>query len=77
MTTIARLSFWIPPEGEAAFRPVFRLRIQPLLKKHGLRHPGTPPGDRPEVDGITHHLFAVESPARIAAIAQALRHDPD
>ena len=78
MTTLARLSLWLPEGRETEFETLFATRCQLLLEQHGLPSPEPiPPADRPAIDGISHYFFAVDSPARIAALAEALCHDPD
>jgi ligand-binding sensor domain-containing protein/serine phosphatase RsbU (regulator of sigma subunit) len=53
--TLARLSFWMPPERVADFEAVYEERIVPLLKERGLVE-STQQG-RPTVDGVFSRLF--------------------
>lgn len=78
MTTLARLSLWLPEGRETAFETLFATQCQPLLEKHGMPPPEPKlPDDRPHVDGVSHYVFTMDSPARVAALAEALRRDPD
>lgn len=34
--TLARLSFWVPPERMAAFEAVYEKQVVPILKRYGM-----------------------------------------
>jgi len=75
MPTLARLSFFIPPEHLADFTELYDHQLTPLLQPHGLES-GFSDEQRPSVAGVFSRLFAVESPAALIRTQQALRHDP-
>ena len=72
--TLARLSFWVPPERKVEFKAVYDEQVVPLLKQHGLVESSQ--RGRATVDSVFSRLFAVETPAAIAAQEQALEDDP-
>ena len=74
MTTLARLSFWLPVDRLADFEVAYRKEIAPLVKKHGLKSPSL--CERPPIAGVFSRLFAVESPLAITPQESALQHDP-
>ena len=74
MTTLARISFWLPADRLADFEVAYRKEITPLLKTHGLKSPSL--CERPPIAGVFSRLFAVESPLAITPQESALQHDP-
>ena len=72
--TVARLSFWTPPEHRDEFEAAYRKKLVPILKKYELAESSEQ--GRPPVEGIFSKLFEVETPAAIAAKEQALQNDP-
>ena len=53
--TLARLSFWVPPERMDEFDSVFRDEVAPVLSKHGLSDPALPNRESPK--GIYSRTF--------------------
>lgn len=76
MTTLARLSFWLPPDYSDASTASLARQFKPLVKKYGLTC-CVPKIDRSQIEGVHHFFFDVGSPAEAAAIANALTHDVD
>ena len=74
MTTLARISFWLPADRLSDFEVAYRKEITPLLKTHGLKSPSL--CERPPIAGVFSRLFAVESPLAITDQESALQHDP-
>ena len=72
--TLARLSFWVPPERTAEFETVYEEEIVPLLEQHGLVESSQ--RGRTTVDSVFSRLFALETPAAVTAKEQALQNDP-
>jgi hypothetical protein len=73
MTTLARLSFWVPPERMDDFAATYRKELVPLLQHHALRESSVE--GRPTAAGVFSRLFEMERPADVALKAQALAHD--
>ena len=57
--TLARLSFWVPPERMAEFEAAYEEQVVPILKKHGLVESSE--RGRATADSFSR-LFAVENP---------------
>ena len=74
MSTLARLSFWMPPEQMDAFEAAYKKKIVPILKKHDLEA-SSERGRRP-VEGIFSRLFEVETPSEVVVKERALGNDP-
>ena len=72
--TLARLSFWVPPERMAEFEVAYEERAVPVLEQHGLVV-STRRG-RTTADSVFSRLFDMETPTDIAATATALQKDP-
>ena len=72
-STIARLSFWVPPERVTEFEAAYEDQALPILKKHGLVVSAE--SGRATVDSVFSRLFEVEAPGRITAIGRALQDD--
>ena len=73
-STLARLSFWVPPEGMEEFEAAYEEQVVPILKKHGLV--ASSRRGRATVDSVFSRLFAFETPAAVASINQILQKDP-
>ena len=56
MTSLARLSFWLPPERTADFGAAFEEQVAPRLVQHGLAISSEP--GRATVDGVYSRLLA-------------------
>ena len=54
--TLARLSFWVPPERMAEFEGTYAEQIVPILEKHGLVE--SPVHGRATVDSVFSRLFS-------------------
>jgi DNA-binding NtrC family response regulator/ligand-binding sensor domain-containing protein len=74
MTTLARLSFWVPVERLDDFESAYRKKLIPLLGKHGLEESAE--AGRPTVEGVFSRLFELERPAEVARKTQVLQGDP-
>ena len=71
--TVARLSFWVAPGREAAFRKAYASRLRPLLQRHGLAESRRRGRATPQ--GIVARLFDLSSLAQVKGVEQALRDD--
>jgi len=71
--TLARLSFWIPPERMSEFEAAYEARVVPILERHAL----TPSSERGRATpkGVFSRLFEVESPSAVVEIRKALQRD--
>ncbi len=74
MPTLARLSFFVPPAQLDDFAALYDRQLLPLLHPHCLNAGQS--DDRPYVAGVFSRLFAVEYPAALPHIQQALHLDP-
>ena len=74
METIARLSFKVRPEQIEAFSEVYERQLARLLKQYNMT--AAVDADRPPAAGFFSRLFAVETPAAVAVLAEALARDP-
>ena len=72
--TLARLSFWVPPERMTEFEAAYQKHVLPILNRHGLV-PSTEPG-RTTVDSVFARLFAFKSPAEFEDVRDAFLSDP-
>ncbi|MEW6753602.1 MAG: sigma 54-interacting transcriptional regulator [Candidatus Latescibacterota bacterium] len=72
---LARLSFWVPAGRTAEFQEAYCRHLLPLLGRHGLAASAEP--GRPTIEGVFSRLFAVGSPAQVAARREALQRDPE
>ena len=73
-STLARLSFWVPPGRTAEFETMYDKELVPLLEQHGLVESSQ--RGRATVDSVFSRLFALETPAAVTAKEQALENDP-
>ena len=62
--TLARLSFWVPPERMAEFETVYQEKVVPILKVHGLVE-SSERDERTKVEGIFNRLFEMKTPSEI------------
>jgi len=72
--TLARLSFWVPPEQVNEFAAIYAEKILPLLQQRGFK-----PSTRtvqPTAAGLFSQLFETESPPAFYAANKALIEDP-
>ena len=72
--TLARLSFWVPPERMAEFEATYEEQVAPILKKHGFVKSSEQ--GRTTVDSVFSRLFEFESSGALAAKRQVLEKDP-
>ena len=72
--TLARLSFWVPPDRMTDFESAYEAKAVPILKKHGL----TPSSERARAgpDSIFSRLFEVKTPSKVTDKDKALGEDP-
>jgi hypothetical protein len=56
--TLARLSFWVPPERIVAFEAAYREKMVPVLKRHGMVESSE--RGRPTAEGFFTRLFEFE-----------------
>ena len=66
MTTLARLSLWVPAAQLDAFEAVFERQLAPILQRHGLVESSE--RARATVDTVFSRLFAFDKPIQIAAV---------
>jgi hypothetical protein len=71
--TLARLSFWTPPERMVEFEAAYQEKVVPILSQHGLVESSE--RGRETVDGVFSRLFEVDTPAEVVAKAKALQED--
>jgi len=71
--TLARLSFWVPPQRMAEFESAYEAKIVPILKRHGLTESSE--RGRATVDSMFCRLFEVKTPAAVEEKQRALRGD--
>ena len=71
--TLARLSFWLAPERMGEFEAVYRERVVPVLRAHGLRASDLPA--RVAVDSVFSRLFEVKAVAEVGEIREILEKD--
>ena len=72
--TLARLSFWVPPERMAEFEAAYEKRAVPILKQHGLVE-SSERDERAKVDSIFSRLFEVKTPSEVEEKWTALWDD--
>ena len=72
--TLARLSFWVPPERMAGFEAAYEAKVAPILKAHGLTESSERGRETPS--HIFSRLFAVKTPSEVAERREALQKDP-
>ena len=72
--TLARLSFWVPPERMEEFERAYEEQIVPVLKEHDLV--ASSEIGRTTVDSVFSRLFEMESPAAVVTKWRNLQEDP-
>ncbi len=72
--TLARLSFWVPPERMAEFEAAYEEQVEPILKQHGLV--ASSQRGRATEDSVFNRLFAVETLAEWNENKEAVEKDP-
>ena len=72
--TLARLSFWVPPERMAEFEAAYRDKVVPILRKHGLAE--SLQRGRVTVDSVFSRLIRLKTPADLEKKAKAFWEDP-
>ena len=72
--TLARLSFWVPPERLVEFEGAYRKQVLPILVGHGLKE--SPERGRATADSVFARLFKFNSAPEVAAKAKTLRENP-
>ena len=73
MTTLMRLSIWVPAEHQSAFAGAYEQHLAPILKQHGLV--ATAEDGRPTVEGVFSRLFVVDAPATLVEHEHRLQQD--
>ena len=73
--TLARLSFWTPPERMTEFEAAYQEKVSPILKRHGLI--ASSENVRAPADSIFARLFEFKTRSQFSTIRQALVGDPD
>ena len=72
--TLARLSFWVPPERMAEFEATYEEKVVPILKTRGLVE-SSEGDERTKVEGIFSRLFEMKTPSEIPDRWRALNTD--
>jgi len=73
-STLARLSFWVPPEQNADFESAYRMKVVPILKAHGLVE--SPKQGRYTPERVFSRLFEVNTPNDVSEKQKSLSDDP-
>ena len=71
--TLARLSFWVPPERMDEFAMAYQEKLLPILKGHGLVESAQP--SRATVDSVFSRLFEFDSPSEVILMWDTLNRD--
>ena len=71
--TLARLSFWVPPERMDEFAGDYQERVTPILKRHGFAKASE--RGRATVDSVFSQLYAFQSPDEVSRARAALEGD--
>ena len=74
MPTLARLSFWVPPEQMDAFEAAYEKKVALILRTHNLLE--SPERSACQATGVFSRLFEMETPSEVAAKEIGLRNDP-
>ena len=72
--TLARLSFWVPPDRMAEFEATYQEKVVPIQKTHALLESSEKRRATP--DSIFTRLFEVKTPTEVREKRRALRRDP-
>ena len=73
--TLARLSFWMPPERMEDFKTAYQEQIAPILERHGLV--ASAQRGRATADSVFSRLFVLDNPSAVAATADSVDGDPE
>ena len=73
MPTLARLSFWIPPDRLDDFEAAYEKKIMPILKEHGLAHSSEL--DRAAAQGVFSRSFELRTPTEVVETQRRLQRD--
>ena len=73
ISTVARLSFWVPPERMSEFETLYKEKLAPILEVHGLVE--SPMRGRPTIDEVFDRLFELKSPSELTEAREALDGD--
>ena len=71
--TLARLSFWVPPERMEEFGAAYADQIAPLLGERGLTE--SPEQGRVTSDSVFSRLFVLDAPTAALSVDRSLRRD--
>ena len=72
--TLARLSFWAPPERMDEFAGIYEEEVSPILDRHGFVV--SPEQGRGAPDSVFCRLFRFKAPADVMAEEERLHDDP-
>ena len=72
--TLARLSFYVPPERMGDFEAIYQEKLVPVLESCGLMESSRQ--GRATPGGIFNRLFKLETPSEVVEKQQALGGDP-
>ena len=72
--TLARLSFWLPPERVVEFEGLYTEKVTPLLKQHGLVESAQK--SRTTVDSVFCRLFEFEMRSELVQKQKVLSEAP-
>ena len=72
--TLARLSFWVPPEQMVEFEAMYEEQVVPILKQHGLTEFAQP--ERSAIDSVFSRLFKFRAPVEVSRKLTELWEDP-
>ena len=71
--TLARLSFWVPPERMEEFAGLYEAEVEPFLQRYGLVE--SVESDRAVLDSVFSRFFVVASPVAALEMEQSLAVD--
>ena len=74
MCTLARLSFWVPPDRMDTFEAIYKKKLVPILGKHDLEESSE--HGRRTAEGVFSRLFEMKTPSEMVVKEIALRTDP-
>ncbi len=73
-STLARVSFWVPPARMAEFEAAYQEKVVPLLKGHGLV--ASVERGRASPEGVFSRLYEGVKPGEVTEKGRALQGDP-
>ena len=73
--TLARLSFWVPPQSMSEFETAYETKIVPILKAHGLV--ASSERGRATPDSVFSRLFEFKTPSELTDKQTAFQSDPE